>query len=149
MEPTKNRADMRDLLAGAARDVRRIAIRGWLGHYAAAILRWAAVIGGSVILLPVTCGTQYHQLAIGLLASSVTLLVALTVASGYSFRRSHRNKGRDLKPGRQLGLRTNSALKWELGSVSVCVQGADYHLSVELNGPLRCCPQTDRFGVAT
>jgi hypothetical protein len=82
MEPTETRADTKDLLAGAASGGERSAIKRWLGHYAATIRRWAAVIVGTVILVLVTRGTPYHQLAIGLLASSVTLLVALAVFEG-------------------------------------------------------------------
>lgn len=41
------------------------------------IWSWAALIAAALIIFWVTRGAQYHQLALGILLSSMTLLVAL------------------------------------------------------------------------
>ncbi|MBI3436912.1 MAG: hypothetical protein HY056_17810 [Proteobacteria bacterium] len=51
----------------------------WVNDNRSVVYSWAILIGVAVIFLAVSAGTQFHQLAIGLLASSVTLFVALAV----------------------------------------------------------------------
>jgi hypothetical protein len=43
------------------------------------IWSWAALIAVALILFRVTRGAQYHQLAVGILLSSITLFVALSL----------------------------------------------------------------------
>lgn len=46
---------------------------------------WAAAITAASIMFWISRGTQYHQLAIGLLASSVSLFVSMSLVEGAWF----------------------------------------------------------------
>lgn len=50
-----------------------------LQEYRSAIASFAALIAGALIFFWISRGTQYHQLAIGILLSAVTLAAALTL----------------------------------------------------------------------
>jgi hypothetical protein len=46
---------------------------------ARAVLGWACLIGASLIIFRLSEGTQYHQLAAGILMSSSTLFVLMAI----------------------------------------------------------------------
>jgi hypothetical protein len=50
-----------------------------LHEYRSTIVSFAALICGAVIFLWISRGTQFHQLAIGIMMSSVTLALALAL----------------------------------------------------------------------
>lgn len=50
-----------------------------LREYRSAIASFTALIGGAMIFLWISRGTQFHQLAIGIVMSSVTLASALAL----------------------------------------------------------------------
>jgi hypothetical protein len=54
-------------------------MRRWLTENRTEVTRWAGLIGGAFIVSLLTLGTSYRQLGIGVLASSVALLVCLMV----------------------------------------------------------------------
>jgi hypothetical protein len=50
-----------------------------LHEYRSAIASFAAMNGGALIFLWISWGTQLHQLAIGIMTSSITLTLALVL----------------------------------------------------------------------
>ncbi len=54
-------------------------MRDWIKTNSAAIGWWALLVIGSLLAYWATRGTSYHQLAVGVAASAVTLLVATVV----------------------------------------------------------------------
>lgn len=50
-----------------------------LHEYRSTLISLAAVIGGAVVFLWISRGTQFHQLAIGIMISAVTLTLALAL----------------------------------------------------------------------
>lgn len=48
-------------------------------EYRSSIASFAALIGGAIVFFWFTRGTQFHQLAIGILLSAITLTVALAL----------------------------------------------------------------------
>jgi hypothetical protein len=50
-----------------------------LREYGSAISSFAALIGGAMIFLWISRGTQFHQLAIGIMMSAIALTLALAL----------------------------------------------------------------------
>jgi hypothetical protein len=50
-----------------------------LQEYRSSITSFATLVGGAIIFFWISRGTQFHQLAIGLLLSATTLTIALAL----------------------------------------------------------------------
>jgi hypothetical protein len=56
-----------------------ISVAPVLQEYRSSITSLAALIGGAIIFFWISRGTQFHQLAIGILLSAITLTLALAL----------------------------------------------------------------------
>lgn len=54
-------------------------MNSWVKDNASVVWSWAGLIAGAAIVFGITRGTHFAQLGIGLLASAITLLVAVAV----------------------------------------------------------------------
>jgi hypothetical protein len=57
-------------------------LSGLIRHNYGALCTWGAAIGIALIGFFVTAGSQYHQLAVGILSTLVSLFVAMSVVEG-------------------------------------------------------------------